>query len=57
MKTLHILKSPIDKVTQSLIGAFETDETVMIPLVEDEVLDYDRLVDLIFDSDRVICWP
>jgi hypothetical protein len=56
MKILHILRSEPDDMVALFIR--ETDQghdTQSFPLYQDPV-DYDRLVQNIFDSDRVFSW-
>jgi hypothetical protein len=56
MKLLHILRSEPDELVRQLIrkmaAAGESHELA----IHREPVDYDRLVQLIFQSDRVICW-
>ncbi len=56
MKTLHIVRSEPTQMTRDFIRATSTqgDDTPVL-LYQDDI-DYDRLVDGIFSSDRVICW-
>jgi hypothetical protein len=56
MKILHILRSEPDDMVALFIR--ETDQghdTQSFPLYQDPV-DYDRLVQNIFDNDRVFSW-
>jgi len=56
MKILHILRSEPDEMVRMFIREIsQVEESVEIPLYREEV-DYDRVVEDIFDSDRVICW-
>lgn len=56
MKLLHILKSEPDGNTKRLIEILsEEEDSTFFPLYEGKV-DYDKLLDLIFDHDRVISW-
>jgi len=56
MKILHILKSEPDATTRTLMElSSQGHETTEVPLYEEGV-DYDRLVDLIFEYDKVITW-
>jgi hypothetical protein len=56
MKMLHILKSEPDDVTQTLMGILsEENETTTFALYEGNP-DYEELVDLIFESDKVVTW-
>ena len=56
MKTLHILKSEPDDNTRTLLDILtEGEDAVTVPLYEKEI-DYDRLIDLIFENDRTVSW-
>jgi len=56
MKCLHILKSEPDENTRRLIEILSGgEEPELFPLYEGEV-DYDKLLELIFERDRVISW-
>ncbi len=56
MKILHILRSePDDMVRLFMEKVSQDEESREIPLYKGEV-DYDRLVEMIFESDRVISW-
>ncbi len=56
MKILHILRSEPDEMVRMFIRKIsQGEESVEIPLYRGEV-DYDRVVEDIFDSDRMICW-
>ena len=55
MKVLHILKSEPDEAVQEFLEAFTDDEVKTVPLFEEEV-DWESLVDDIFDHEKVICW-
>ncbi len=56
MKLLHILKSEPDANTKTLIENLSAGEDPeLFPLYKGEV-DYDRLLDLIFEHDRVVSW-
>ena len=56
MKSLHILKSEPDHNTQLLMDILsEGDESATFSIYEADP-DYERLIDLIFDHDRVITW-
>lgn len=59
--TLHLLRSEPDESVAALIEALALDSTAMVyPLYPDAIsqrpVDWDRLVDDIFNHDRVICW-
>jgi hypothetical protein len=56
MKLLHIFRSePMPEVLRLSEILSEDNETICFELYRNEV-DYDRLVELIFSSDKVISW-
>jgi hypothetical protein len=56
MNLLHILKSEPDENTKTLMRILsEGHETSRISLYEGEP-DYERLIDQIFENDKVISW-
>lgn len=56
MKMLHILKSEPDDTVRGLMDILsEGNDTMTFALYEGEP-DYERLVDLIFESEKVITW-
>jgi hypothetical protein len=56
MKTLHILRSEPTPMTRNFIQTTSNDGENEQFLLYREDIDYDRLVNEIFSSDRVICW-
>lgn len=60
MKTLHILKSEPDENTRTLMAILgQGKETTVVALyggAAGGAVDYDRLLDQIFEHDRVISW-
>jgi len=57
MKTLHILKTEPDDDTMALVSALSMpndQESTVVRL--DDSTDYEELIDLIFEHDRVISW-
>jgi len=56
MKLLHILKSEPDDNTRTLMDILSEGEEATEFSLYDEPADYDKLVDMIFDHDRVITW-
>jgi len=56
MKLLHILKSAPDERTRTLIDIISQGEETTEVGLYDEATDYGRLVDLIFENDKVISW-
>jgi hypothetical protein len=56
MKLLHILKSEPDDNTKTLMAILsEGNEISDFPLYE-EMSDYEKLIDAIFENDKVISW-
>ena len=56
MKLLYILKSEPDETTKTLMDIIsEGEETTTFPLYQDNP-DYEKLIDLIFEHDKVISW-
>lgn len=56
---LHILKTPPDDLQQALMATLSRGhESLQIPLFEQEdtAVDYEELLDLIFESDEVVSW-
>jgi hypothetical protein len=57
MKTLHILKSEPDDSTNALISALGTPHGQASTVIRlDDSTDYEELIDIIFEHDRVITW-
>ena len=56
MKLLHVLKSEPDNVIKTLMnGSSEGNDVQQFELFAKNV-DYDKLVELIFENDKVISW-
>ncbi len=56
MKLLHVLKSEPDNVIKTLMNASsEGNDVQQFELFANDV-DYDKLVELIFENDKVISW-
>jgi hypothetical protein len=56
MKILHILRSEPDEVVKNLIKASsEGNEAQQFELYKEDA-DYDTLIELVFEHDKVICW-
>ncbi|MBF0476715.1 MAG: hypothetical protein HQK59_12975 [Deltaproteobacteria bacterium] len=56
MKILHIFKTEPDEVTKTLMSHISSQgENIEFKLYEPQP-DYDRLVDIIFESDKVYSW-
>lgn len=56
MKLLHILKSAPDERTRSLMDIVSQGEEATEVSLYDEATDYRKLVDLIFEYEKVITW-
>ena len=56
MKILHTLKSEPDETTKAFIKALSDGEESTVFSLYDEDPDYEKLIDLIFDNDKVISW-
>lgn len=59
--TLHLLRSEPDENVAALIEALTRDCTATVcalypDAINQKPVDWDRLVDDIFNHDRVICW-
>jgi hypothetical protein len=56
MKLLHILKSEPDNTTKTLMDTLSTgEEATQFPLYEGNT-DYEKLIDLVFEHDKVVSW-
>jgi hypothetical protein len=56
MKVLHVLKSEPDEILQKLMEPVsEGNEVQQFELYKGDV-DYDKLIELAFGHDKVICW-
>lgn len=56
MKTLHLVKTEPDNNIKTLIDIFsEGEEATLFNLYEPRT-DYDELLNLIFDHDKIISW-
>ena len=56
MKLLHILKSAPDERTRTLMDIVSQGEEATEVSLCDEATDYGKLVDLIFEYEKVITW-
>lgn len=56
MKILHILKSAPDANTKSFMKILSAEKEPTIFPLYGEAPDYEQLIDLIFEHDRVITW-
>ena len=56
MKLLHILRSEPAENTKSLMDILsEGNDASVFPLYEEEA-DYEKLIDAVFENDKVISW-
>lgn len=56
MKVLHVFKSVPDETINTLKSAFaQRDEVQEFDMHKGDV-DYDKLIEMVFDNDKVICW-
>jgi len=56
MKVLHIYKTEPDQTTKTLVNILsEGQEATEFELFKDDV-DYEKLLDLIFEHDKVVTW-
>ncbi len=56
MKLLHVLKSEPDEIIKTLMESLsEGNEVQQFDLYKGEV-DYDKLVEQVFEHDKVVCW-
>ena len=56
MKVLHIMRSEPDKVVQILVRGISKDKANQAVLLYEGNVDYERLIEDIFASDRVVVW-
>lgn len=56
MKILHILKSEPDNRTKTLIDIISKDESCIMFSLYNEYPDYGKLIELIFDCDKIVSW-
>ena len=56
MRLLHILKSIPDERTRTLMDIVSRGEETTEVRLYDEATDYGKIVDLIFENDKVITW-
>ena len=56
MKILHVLKSEPDEILKKLMGPIsEANEVKYFEIYKGDV-DYDKMIELVFNHDKVICW-
>jgi len=56
MKTLHILKTEPDSNTKILMDILSNGEEASVFKLYDGQADYERLIDLIFEQDKIVSW-
>ena len=56
MKLLHILKSKPDHTTKTLIDIISEGEEATVFNLYNKPADYGKLIDLIFEHDKIISW-
>lgn len=56
MKLLHILKTDPDETTRTLMSILSEGQSSSVFPLYDRESDYSELLDLIFESDKVISW-
>ena len=56
MKILYLLKTEPDKDTRTLMEVLSEEGEITIFPLYDEHADYEKLLDMIFQHDRVISW-
>ena len=56
MTLLHIYKSQPDESTRSLVDIVSKNNDKREFILYDQEADYEKLVDQIFECDKIICW-
>ncbi|MBW2061587.1 MAG: hypothetical protein JRI95_08510 [Deltaproteobacteria bacterium] len=56
MKILHIFKTEPDEKIKTLADAWHGQNEVTKFYLYQKPVDYDQLIVLIFENDRVLCW-
>jgi hypothetical protein len=56
MKLLHILKSEPDENARTMMDILSEGEEATEFSLYEEAADYEKLIDMIFEHDRVIAW-
>ena len=56
MTLLHIYKSQPDELTRSLVDLVSKNNDTKEFILYDEKADYEKLVDQIFECDKITCW-
>ena len=56
MKVLNIIRSEPDEMIQKFVEAFSENNKDKVVALYKKDIDWDEVVDNIFDHDKVICW-
>ena len=56
MNILHIFRNPPDDLVRSIIPAAEPLDQITEVNINDAAKDYDRLLDLVMENDKVFTW-
>lgn len=56
VKILNIFRNPPDDRVRSIMPAVEPTDQVTEVVLDSDSADYERLLDLIFESDKVFTW-
>ena len=56
MKLLHILKSEPDERARTLMDILSEGEEATEFILYEEAADYEKLIDMIFEHEKVITW-
>lgn len=56
MKVLHVFKSEPDEIVKKLMGPLSENNDIQQFEMYGEDVDYDRLIELVFENEKVICW-
>ena len=56
MKILHIMKTEPDNNTRELIDSMSQGEESTVFKMYGENVDYEKLIDLIFENDKTVSW-
>ena len=56
MKILHILKTEPDETVEKLTTRMSMETTTTVIMLYEEPVDWEALVDKVFENDKVVCW-
>ena len=56
MKVLHVHKSEPDEIIKKLASSSLTHDEVRQYVIYNGDVDYDKLIELVFEYDKIICW-